>query len=448
MNKNRLFSNTDLRKLILPLVLEQALAITVGMADTMMISSAGEAAVSGVSLVDMFNMLIFSVLSALSTGGAVVVSQNIGASKIGEARKSAKQLLATVSCLSLLLAIFSIVFRTNLLKLFFGSIEPDVMEAALIYLTISALSFPFLGIYNSCAALFRSMGKTSVTFRVSMIGNIINVAGNAICIYGLHMGVAGVAIPSFLSRAVMGMILYILLKNPKYEIYFDKKKFQIDWKIIKKILYIGIPSGIENGVFQLGRVVVVSIISGFGTIQIAANGVANSLDNVGSLVGQAMNLAMITVIGQCVGADDQEQIRYYTKKLVLITYAATAAINIPVLLGLDSILAIYGLGTETTNLARTLVTIHNGLAMVLWPMAFTFANMLRACNDVRYPMAVSIFSMFTFRVGFSYILGVRLGMGAIGVWIAMVIDWIFRITCFVGRYFHGDWKRLMYKLNR
>ena len=448
MKNNRLFSNTDLRKLILPLVLEQALAITVGMADTMMISSAGEAAVSGVSLVDMFNMLIFSVLSALSTGGAVVVSQNIGACKLTEARKSAKQLLLTVSFFSILLALFAVVFRNGLLKLFFGSIEPQVMEASIIYLTISAISFPFLGIYNSCAALFRSMGKTSVTFKVSIIGNIINVAGNAICILGLHMGVAGVAIPSLLSRVVMGMILFILLQNPQYEIYFDKEKFRIDWNIIKKILYIGIPSGIENGVFQLGRVLVVSIISGFGTIQIAANGVANSLDNFGSLVGQAMNLAMITVIGRCVGADDQEQIRYYTKKLVLITYVATAAINIPVLLGLDSILAIYGLGAETTSLARTLVMIHNGLAMILWPMAFTFSNMLRACNDVRYPMVVSIFSMFAFRVGFSYILGAQLGMGAIGVWIAMVIDWIFRIICFVIRYVRGDWKRLMYKLNR
>ena len=190
---NRLFSNKDLRKLILPLVLEQALAITVGMADTMMISSAGEAAVSGVSIVDMFNMLIFSVLSALSTGGAVVVSQNIGAAKMEEAKKSAKQLLVTVSCFSLLIAFCAVVLRSSLLKLFFGSIDQDVMEAALIYLTISAFSFPFLGIYNSCAALFRSMGKTSVTFRVSIIGNVINVAGNAICIFGLHMGVAGVA---------------------------------------------------------------------------------------------------------------------------------------------------------------------------------------------------------------------------------------------------------------
>ena len=347
----QLFSNKDLKKLILPLILEQALVITVGMADTMMISSVGEAAVSGVSLVDMFNMLIFSILSALATGGAVVVSQNIGASQMTEARKSAKQLLATVLSFSLLIAILVLVFRESILKLFFGNIEQDVMKAALTYLAISALSFPFLGMYNACAALFRSMGKTSVTFKVSVVANIINVIGNAICILGLHMGVVGVAIPSFLSRAVMGITLFILLQNPKYEIYFDKEKFKMDWSIINKILYIGIPSGVENGIFQLGRVMIVSIISGFGTIQIAANGVANSLDNVGSLVGMAMNLAMITVIGQCVGARDQKQIKYYLKKLIIITYIGTAAVNIPVLVCLKPILGLYGLSVETTNLA-------------------------------------------------------------------------------------------------
>lgn len=442
-----LFSNTDLRRLILPLILEQALAITVGMADTMMISSVGEAAVSGVSLVDMFNMLIFSVLSALSTGGAVVVSQNLGAKRADEARKSAKQLLVTVLVFSIVLAAVIIVFRKGLLKLFFGSIEPEVMDAALIYLMISAVSFPFLGIYNSCAALFRSMGKANITFIVSIIGNVINVIGNGICIFGLHMGVAGVALPSLLSRMIMGMILYILLKNPKYEVYFERERFRADFKIIQKILYIGIPSGIENGIFQLGRVMVVSIISGFGTIQIAANGVANSLDNIGSLAGQAMNLAMITVIGRCVGADDQQQIRYYMKKLLLITYGATALVNIPILLGLGPILSLYGLGAETTSLAKILVIIHNGMAIFLWPMSFTFPNMLRACNDVRYPMIMSILSMFVFRVGLSYILGAQFGMGAVGVWIAMIVDWIFRIMSFMGRYFHGDWKKTMYKLN-
>lgn len=443
---NYIFSNTDLRKLIVPLVFEQALAITVGMADTMMISSVGEAAVSGVSLVDMLNMLIFSVLSALSTGGTVVVSQNLGAGKKGEACRAAKQLLFTVLAFSLVTAVVTIGIRRGILRLFFGSIEEEVMEAALIYLVISAVSFPFLGVYNSCAALFRAMGKANITFLVSVIGNVINIAGNAVCIFGLHMGVAGVALPSLVSRAVMGLILYVLLKNPAHEIHFDRDKFRLDGGIVKKILYIGIPSGVENGIFQLGRVLVVSIISGFGTIQIAANGVANSLDSMGCIIGQAMNLAMVAVIGRCVGREDQEQIRYYTKKLLLITYGATAVVNSLILLNLRAILGLYGLAEETTELAYTLVMIHNGMAIFLWPLSFVFPNMLRACNDVRYPMFISIFSMFVFRIGFSYILGVQMEMGALGVWIAMVFDWIFRVICFTARYFHGDWKKAMYKL--
>lgn len=449
LEKNELlFSNVDLKKLIIPLLFEQALAITVGMADTIMISSVGEAAISGVSLVDMLNMLIFGVLSALATGGAVVVSQNLGAKKIDEARKSAKQLLFVSLVLSLLIMIAMLVWRKGILKLLFGRIEPEVMNAALIYLMISAISYPFLGIYNSCAAIFRTMGLASITFKVSIIGNVINVVGNAFCIFVLHMGVAGVAIPSLVSRVVMGIILFFMLRNSKYEVHFTKEKFNVEFPIIKKILYIGIPSGIESGIFQLGRVLVVSIISGFGTVQIAANGVANSLDSIGCIAGQAMNLAMLTVIGRCVGAGDQRQIKYYMKKLLIITYVITAAINIPLLIGLNPVLSIYGLSEETTQLAWLLVMIHNGFAMLMWPMSFVFPNMLRACNDVSYTMVASILSMFLFRIGFSYILGVQYGMGAVGVWIAMVIDWCCRILCFVARYFSGSWKKTMYKLSR
>lgn len=437
-----LFSKKDLWKLCVPLVFEQALAITVGMADTMMVSSVGEAAVSGVSLVDMINMLIFSVLSALATGGAVVTSQRIGAGKVEEACKSAKQLLYTVLIGSTCIMALVVLVRNPLLRLFFGSIEADVMENALIYLLISAVSYPFLAVYNACAALFRSMGNSQITLKVSVVMNVINIVGNAICIFVLHMGVAGVAIPSLVSRAVAGIILYVLLQNPKHIVHFEKESFSLDWKVIKNILYIGIPSGIENGIFQLGRVLVVSIISGFGTVQIAANGVANNLDALGCIIGQAMNLAMITVIGQCVGANDERQIRYYTKRILLMTYIPTIILNSCILLGLSPILRLYGLSAETTDLAYKLVMIHDGCAMVLWPVAFVLPNMLRACNDVRFTMVVSIFSMFTFRIGFSYIIGVQMGMGAIGVWIAMVLDWIFRAALFIGRYLSGRWKKL------
>ena len=441
VTENRLFSKKDLRKLISPLILEQTLAITVGMADTMMISSAGEAAVSGVSLVDMFNNLIISVLAALATGGAVVTSQCIGAGRREEACRSARQLVFTEAAITIGISVLVLLFHRQILGLFFGQIEADVMQNAIIYLIISVFSFPLLAVYDSCAALYRSMGNAQITLKISLLMNVINVVGNAIGVYVLKLGVAGVAIPSLVSRGVAGVVLFTFLHNPDNLVFLTRGKFKVDATIVKRILFIGIPSGIENGIFQLGRVLVVSIIAAFGTSQIAANGVANSLDSMGCIVGQAMSLAMITVIGRCVGAGEEGQVRYYTKKLLGETYFYTAVINSIILLLLPWILQIYGLGEETTRLSYILVMIHDGMAIFLWPASFVLPNMLRACNDVKYTMVVSIFSMITFRIGFSYLFGVHMGWMAVGVWAAMVIDWVFRVLCFVGRYLAGTWRK-------
>lgn len=438
---NYLFDNKTLRKLIVPLVAEQALAFTVGMADTMMISSAGEAAISGVSLVDMFNYLVISVLAAFATGGAVVASQYIGARREKDARNTAKQLVWSVTAITVVISGLIILFRVPILKLLFGKIEADVMEAAVKYLWITALSFPFLALYNSGAAIFRSMGNSRVTFNVSILMNIINVVGNALGIYVFKMGVAGVAIPSLISRMVASVIIVRMLHNDKLQIYLDSDKFKPDYAVIRKIFYIGIPSGIENGIFQFGRLVVVSIISGFGTYQIAANGVANSLDAIGCIVGQAMSLAMITVIGQCVGAQSEEQVRHYTWKMLGITYFFTAIQNGLLLSLLHYILMLFSLSPEATDLAYKLVLIHNGFAIICWPASFVLPSMLRACNDVKFTMIVSIVSMFIFRIGLSIILGINMQMGAIGVWIGMVVDWFFRIAMFMLRYKKGGWKR-------
>lgn len=441
VTENRLFSKKDLRKLIIPLILEQTLAITVGMADTMMISSAGEAAVSGVSLVDMFNNLIISVLAALATGGAVVTSQCIGAGRREEACRSARQLVFTEAAITIGISVLVLLFHRQILGLFFGQIEADVMQNAIIYLIISVFSFPLLAVYDSCAALYRSMGNAQITLKISLLMNVINVVGNAIGVYVLKLGVAGVAIPSLVSRGVAGVVLFTFLHNPDNLVFLTRGKFKVDATIVKRILFIGIPSGIENGIFQLGRVLVVSIIAAFGTSQIAANGVANSLDSMGCIVGQAMSLAMITVIGRCVGAGEEGQVRYYTKKLLGETYFYTAVINSIILLLLPWILQIYGLGEETTRLSYILVMIHDGMAIFLWPASFVLPNMLRACNDVKYTMVVAIFSMITFRIGFSYLFGVHMGWMAVGVWAAMVIDWVFRVLCFVGRYLAGTWRK-------
>lgn len=360
-----LFTKEDLKKLIVPLIIEQVLAVTVGMVDTMMVSNAGQAAISGVSLVDMINNLLNAVFAALATGGAVVTAQYIGAKKKDKACESAKQIIFIAGFISSCIMLLCLVAKRPILSLFFGAIEPDVMDSALIYLMISAFSYPFLAIYNSGASLFRSMGNSKISMKISIMMNIVNVVGNAIMVFGLKLGVVGVAVPSLISRALGGIIILYLLRKPTDEVYIKDLKPKLNFTMIKKILFIGIPSGLESGIFQFGRVIVVSIIAGFGTNQIAANAVANNLDSVGCIAGQALSLAMITVIGQCVGAKDEEQVRHYTKKLLKKTYLITICVNTTILLLLPLILKLYSLNAETRQLAYILVMIHNGFAMLL-----------------------------------------------------------------------------------
>ena len=442
MKKERLFTNRQLLTLLWPLVIEQALEILVGMADTVMVSSVGEAAISGVSLVDMINQLIITLFGALATGGAVVTSQYLGAKRQGDAAKSAGQLVGLSALLGVSVAAFCLLTRTAQLRLFFGTITDDVMEACLVYFTITSLSFPFLALYNAGAAIFRSTGNSAVSMKVSVIVNAINFCGNAFCVFVLKMGVAGVAVPTLISRAVGAAIILALAAKPEYILHITLRTVtHLERSTAKNILYIGIPSAFENSLFQLGRVLVVSMISLFGTVHISANAVANNLDAIGCIVGNAMGLAMITVIGRCVGAQDFEQVKYYTKKLLLWDYIAQGAVNVTVILLLNQILSLYTLTPETRALSWTLVMIHDGCGILLWPAAFALPNALRAANDVRFTMMASVVSMIVFRMGLSWILCVNMGLGAVGVWYAMVVDWICRIICFVTRFVTGTWKK-------
>lgn len=442
MKKERLFTNRQLLTLLWPLVIEQALGVLVGMADTVMVSSVGEAAISGVSLVDMINQLIITLFGALATGGAVVTSQYLGAKRQGDAAKSAGQLVGLSALLGVSVAAFCLLTRTAQLRLFFGTITDDVMEACLVYFTITSLSFPFLALYNAGAAIFRSTGNSAVSMKVSVIVNAINFCGNAFCVFVLKMGVAGVAVPTLVSRAVGAVIILSLAAKRDYVLRITPRTVtRLEGRTVRSILYIGIPSAFENSLFQLGRVLVVSMISLFGTVHISANAVANNLDAVGCIVGNAMGLAMITVIGRCVGAQDFEQVKYYTKKLLLWDYIAQGAANVTVILLLNQILSLYTLTPETRALSWTLVMIHDGCGILLWPAAFALPNALRAANDVRFTMMTSVVSMIVFRMGLSWILCVNMGLGAVGVWYAMVVDWICRIICFVTRFVTGTWKK-------
>ena len=434
-----LFTQKELLLLTGPLLVEQLLEVTVGMADTMMVSRCGEAAISGVSLVDMINNLIIVLFAALATGGAVVVSQFLGAREQKDADASSGQLLLLSGVFGLLVGAFCFVFARPMIRLFYGAIDADVLDASVLYLRVIAISYPFLALYNGGAALFRSMGNSKISMQISVLMNIINIVGNAVCIFGLKMGVDGVAWPSVVSR-VIAAVLILGRCYQKGHALTVPKTVKLDTGMAKRILGIGVPSAFENSLFEAGRIVVVSMISTFGTVQIAANAVANNLDGVGCIPGKAIGLAMITVVGRCIGAGDNEQAIYYTKKLLGWAYLVMGVLNGLILIFVRPLVGIYELSGETMELSIILACIHAGFAMLLWPLSFVLPNALRAANDVKFTMIVSILSMAVWRLGFSYLLCVRMGWGAVGVWIAMIIDWVCRVTCFVLRFRSGVWK--------
>ena len=438
-----IISDRGLVKMLIPLIAEQFLLIFVGLVDTAMVSRLSEAAVSGVSLVDMLNQLIIQVLSALATGGAVIASQYIGHKERGKACEAANQLMLLIALIGLGIMALFLAFRRPLLRLLFGKIEDDVMTQALIYLKISAFSYPFLALYNGGCAVFRSMKKTNITLLMSLLMNVLNIIFNFIFMFAMNLGVAGAALGSLVGRASAGVIVTVLLVSKKYEVHLTRlKRPLLEGKMVKRILYIGVPNGLENGMFQLGKILVVSVISAFGTVQIAANAVAGNVDAFGVIPGFALGLAMITIVGQCVGAGDYAQAEYFAKKLLRLAELIMAAYNALLLALLPFILNLYVLSDETRSLAAVLITIHMCFAMFIWVPSFTLPNALRAGNDVKFTMTVSIISMWVFRVGFSIVLGKWFGMGVIGVWIAMILDWIFRMIMFCVRFRSKKWQRV------
>lgn len=440
-----MFSNKSLRNLIVPLIIEQLLAVTIGIADTVMVSSCGEAAVSGISLVDSVNFLLITIFSSLATGGAVISAQYIGRGERENACMAAKQLFYSILALSLVLTVIAVVFRNPVLRLIFGSIEPDVMANAQIYFLLSAVSYPFLAIYNAGAALFRSMGDSKTSMVISLIMNTINVGGNALLIFGFQMGVAGAATASLVSRIVAAAAITALLLNRHRTIYYESlHKVTIKWPMIKSIMQIGVPNGLENSIFQIGKVLVASIVAGFGTVSITANAVAGNLASLQIIPGTAIGMAMITVVGQCVGAKDYEAVKKYMRKLMLIAYIAIWFMTAFMLLFSKNILSFYALSEESTALTMQVFVVHGVCACVIWPPAFALPNALRAANDVRYTMLVSLISMWLFRIGFSYVLAIYFNMGVLGIWVSMCIDWLCRAIFFVVRFARGKWKSISY----
>ena len=439
-----LYTYKDLRKFSVPLVFEQLLAILVGMVDTVMIAGVGEAAVSGVSLVDTINILIINITAALATGGAVVAGHFLGQKDSVSASRSAWQLVLFSIWLSLIVTIIFMAAHKPLLGAVFGQVEAEVMESATTYLVITAISICPLAIYNSCAALFRAMNDSRTTMLIAIVMNLINLAGNAILIYGVKIGVAGAAIATTASRTAAAVIILFLMFHSDKEINFrGQASWKIDFTLVKKILYIGIPNGLENSLFQLGKILLLSLISTFGTYAIAANAVCNTLACFNVLPGQAINLALLSVAAMCIGAGDYGQARYYTKKLMWIAIGFTGALSVALAALAPWILKIYQLTPQTEGLAAEILRWHALLAVLFWVPSFTLPNTLRAAGDVIWSMVIAIVSMWVFRIGFAYIFSFYFDGGLLGVWIAMTIDWAFRGICYGLRYHGHKWERLV-----
>lgn len=438
--KKQVFTKKALRALVIPLVLEQILGLTVGMADSVMVSSAGEAAVSGVSLVDSINILLINLFCCLSTGGAVMAAHRLGEKREDAAQKTADQLLVCVTGNACLVMVFSLAANRWLLQSVFGNVEAAVMKNAVIYFYLTALSFPFLAVYNASAALSRAMGDSKIIMKISVLMNLVNIAGNALLILVFGMGVYGVALSTLVSRVLGASIMYKIMRNENRQLHYSRRiVLRTDRSVLSGIMKVGIPTGMDSCIFQVGKILVQSLIAGLGTTAIAANAIVGVVAGVAVIPASAMGVAMITVVGQALGAGEVDQARAYVKKLMGYSYLFMVLLNGAIILFSGRIAGLYQVSEETIQLASKVIIFHSVCAMLLWPTGFSLPNALRAAMDANYTMIVSIASMWICKIGCSYLFVKGLHMGLLGIWAAMGVDWVVRSACFIHRIKSGRW---------
>lgn len=435
-----MFTNKSLIKMIVPLFIDQLLLILVTFLSSLMIAQAGADALSGVSLVDMINTFLFFVFIAFASGGAVVISQYIGSKNKILAQQSAAQLISFNIVISFAISLLLFIFRDQIVITLLGKANPEVIDTAANYFSLSILSYPFYSLYQAGNAIFRSIGNTKIPMFSSILLNVLNFLGNALSIYVFHVGVFGFGLSAILSRLIASIIVFTLTlqDNDQFKVSInDVFKYHPD--LLQRIVKIAIPNSIENGTLNLSKVILASLMASFGTAQIAANGVGNSIIPIGVAYGLATNLVMVTVIGQCVGANDYEAARYYIKKLMKWMYVVNTLMIVAVTALTPFIISIYHLSDEISKISFELVFLHNVFGIFLWPIAFTLPNALRSAGDSKFTMFSSIIGAIVFRVGFTLILSLNFGLGVYGVWISMIIDWAIRVILNLYRYKSNKW---------
>lgn len=441
--ENLLFSGKALKMLLIPLMVEQLLNSFMGMIDTMMVSNVGSAAISAVSLVDSINMLVIQVFAAMATGATIICSQYIGSGNHEGSNRAARQIVLTVVAISVTLAVLCIIFRGPLLRLVFGKIEPDVMENAQVYFLITVLSYPFIALFNAGSAFYRASGDAKYPMKVSVLSNVINIGGNAFLIFVLHMGVAGAAIATLLSRVFCTLVIFYQLSKPRQEIVLNHYlSIRPDFPLIVKILAVGIPSGIENGMFQFGKLAIQSTVSTLGTTAIAAQAMAIIFENLNGVAGVGIGIGLMTVVGQAIGAGRREEAKYYMVKLsgyaeiaVFLSCLFAFAISKPVMW-------LAGMEPESAALCFQMTIAITIAKPLVWVLSFIPAYGMRAAGDVRFSMVTATCTMWLCRVALAVFCMRVLGVGPMGVWIGMFADWTIRAVIFSVRYFNGKWMKM------
>ena len=440
MKQQHMFTNRMIRSLLIPVVLEQLLNSIMGTADTMMVSNVGSAAISAVSLVDSINILVIQAFSALAAGGAIVCAQYIGQRNQERANESARQVLFIITLISIVVSAICLGFKKPLLRLIFGSVEADVMRASEIYFFYTALSFPFIALYDAAASIFRAQDNTKGPMTISMISNIMNIVGNAIMIWGFHMGVAGAAIATLISRIFCALVVLIQLRRERQPIVVrDYLKIRPDWPMIGRILGIGIPSGVENSMFQLGKLAIQSTVSTLGTVAIAAQAMTNILENLNGIAGIGVGVGLMTIVGQCMGANRKDEAVYYIKKLSVIAEVTIIVSCLLVFILTRPVTMLGGMEKTSADMCRHMVMWITIVKPIMWVLAFVPAYGLRAAGDVKFSMISSCAVMWLCRFCLSVLLIRVLGFGPMGVWIGMFADWTVRAVLFTWRFHSRKW---------
>ena len=435
MKQQHMFTNRMIRSLLIPVVLEQLLNSIMGTADTMMVSNVGSAAISAVSLVDSINILVIQAFSALAAGGAIVCAQYIGQQNQERANESARQVLFIITLISIVVSAICLGFKKPLLRLIFGSVEADVMRASEIYFFYTALSFPFIALYDAAASIFRAQDNTKGPMTISMISNIMNIVGNAIMIWGFHMGVAGAAIATLISRIFCALVVLIQLRRDRQPIVVrDYLKIRPDWPMIGRILGIGIPSGVENSMFQLGKLAIQSTVSTLGTVAIAAQAMTNILENLNGIAGIGVGVGLMTIVGQCMGANRKDEAVYYIKKLSVIAEVTIIVSCLLVFILTRPVTMLGGMEKTSADMCWHMVMWITIVKPIMWVSAFVPAYGLRAAGDVKFSMISSCAVMWLCRFCLSVLLIRGLGFGPMGVWIGMFADWTVRAVLFTWRF--------------